>query len=149
MNDAPSGANATVTVIEDSSYFFTTADFGFTDLSDSPANALTSVIITSLPASGQLIYFFPNGAPYPIPPGFELSAGDLIGHGRLGYYPAADANGNGYASFTFQVRDNADTANGGIDLDPTPNTITINVTEVNDAPELGHAESQWSSLVPG
>src|SRR6185503_4984779 len=51
------------------------------------------------------------------------------------FTPAADANGNGYASFTFQVQDHGGTANSGVDLDPTPNTITINVTPVNDAPD--------------
>ena len=39
----------------------------------------------------------------------------------------------GYASFTFQVRDNGGGA--GINLDPTPNTITIDVTDDNDAPD--------------
>ena len=32
------------------------------------------------------------------------------------------------------MQDDGGTANGGVDLDPTPNTITINVTAVNDAP---------------
>ena len=46
----------------------------------------------------------------------------------------ANANGAGYASFTFQVQDNGGTANGGVDLDASPNTMTVNVTAVNDAP---------------
>ena len=50
------------------------------------------------------------------------------------FTPAANANGTGYASFTFQVQDNGGTANGGVDLDQTANTMTINVTAVNDAP---------------
>jgi hypothetical protein len=33
-----------------------------------------------------------------------------------------------YASFTFQAQDDGGTANGGIDLDLTPNLITLNVT---------------------
>ena len=33
-------------------------------------------------------------------------------------------------------QDNGGTANGGIDLDPSPNTITVNVTPVNDAPVI-------------
>ena len=33
-----------------------------------------------------------------------------------------------------QVRDNGGTANGGEDTDQSPNTITVNVTAVNDAP---------------
>src|SRR6185295_6068991 len=48
--------------------------------------------------------------------------------------PAANANGTSYASFTFQVQDNGGTANGGVDLDQSPNTMTLNVTSVNDAP---------------
>ncbi|MFM8332053.1 MAG: calcium-binding protein, partial [Candidatus Methylumidiphilus sp.] len=35
---------------------------------------------------------------------------------------------------TFQVKDNGGTANGGVDLDQSPNTLTFNVTAVNDAP---------------
>ena len=46
--------------------------------------------------------------------------------------PAANENGTGYASFTFQVQDNGGTANGGVDLDQSANTITINVTAVNE-----------------
>src|SRR5439155_1146529 len=44
------------------------------------------------------------------------------------------ANGAGYATFTFQVRDDGGAANGGDHLAQSPNTITINVTSVNDAP---------------
>ena len=32
------------------------------------------------------------------------------------------------------MQDDGGTANGGVDTDPTPNTITVNVTSVNDAP---------------
>ena len=58
---------------------------------------------------------------------------DITG-GKLVFAPAADANGAGYAAFTFQVQDNGGTANGGVDLDVTPRTMTVNVTSVNDAP---------------
>ena len=47
---------------------------------------------------------------------------------------SANANGAGYASFTFQVQDDGGTANGGVDLDAIANTMTVNVTAVNDAP---------------
>jgi hypothetical protein len=50
------------------------------------------------------------------------------------FTPAPNANGLAYASFTFQVQDTGGTAGGGADLDPTPNTVTINVTPVNDPP---------------
>ena len=57
-----------------------------------------------------------------------------IAAGNLKFTPAANANGAGYASFTFQVQDDGGTANGGVDLDHIPNTMTVNVTAVNDAP---------------
>ena len=52
-----------------------------------------------------------------------VSAADIAA-GWLKFSPAADANGSSYASFTFQVQDDGGTANGGVDLDPSPNTIT-------------------------
>src|SRR5207247_1935712 len=54
--------------------------------------------------------------------------------GKLVFTPAANANGSPEASFTFQVQDDGGTGNGGVDLDQSPNTMTINVTSVNDAP---------------
>jgi hypothetical protein len=53
---------------------------------------------------------------------------------NLAFTPVANSNGNNYATFTFQVADDGGTANGGIDLDPSPKTLTINVTPVNDPP---------------
>src|SRR4029077_5220037 len=95
---------------------------------DSPANGLAAVKITSLPGAGQLLL---NGS--------AVAAGDLvsaaeIAAGHLTFAPAADANGAGYASFTFQVQDDGGTANGGVDLDPAANTITVDADSVNDAP---------------
>jgi len=49
--------------------------------------------------------------------------------------PAANANGNNYGNFTFQVQDGAGVANGGKDTDTTARLFTINVTSVNDAPQ--------------
>ena len=69
--------------------------------------------------------------------GVAVTAGQEIPVGSLGslvFTPAADANGTPYASFTFQVRDNGTTTNGGVDLDQSANTFTLNVTAVNDAP---------------
>ena len=50
----------------------------------------------------------------------------------------------GYASFTFQVQDDGGIANAGVDVDPTPRTMTIDVTTVNDPP-VG-ADSTVSAL---
>ena len=82
--------------------------------------------ITTTPAAGSLKLS-----------GNTVSANDVISAANIGnlvYTPAANGNGTGYASFTFQVQDNGGTSNGGVDLDSTPNTMTIDVTSVNDAP---------------
>ena len=60
----------------------------------------------------------------------------------LVFTAAVNANGASYARVTFQVQDNGGTANTSVDLDPTPNTMTFNVTPVNDAPLL-NAIGNW------
>jgi hypothetical protein len=122
-NTAPAGANKTVSMLEDRPHTFTAADFGF---SDADGNAFQAVRMTTLPISGVLTV---NG--------IAVNAGDYVSKndidlGRLVYTPAADANGS--VSFTFQVQDNGGTANGGTDLDPSANTMTLDVIPVNDPP---------------
>ena len=238
------------TVLEDGSYTFTTADFGFSDPSDSPANALLAVKIGALPGAGALRL---DGAA--VSAGDFVSAADIaagklrfappptptaratrasasrcgttaaspmaasisthaehdhhrrhVGQRRPGWRqqdrhrargrqlhlhhrrlrllrpqrqpgqrpaggedrrparrrhaetrrrrgerrrlrqrrrhrrrqtalrPAANANGAGYASFSFQVRDNGGTADGGIDLDPRRTPSPSTSPRVNDAP---------------
>jgi hypothetical protein len=124
-NMPPSGADKTVTTLEDKAYAFTTSDFGF---SDTDANSLQAVKISALPTHGVLT---DNGVA--VTAGQFVSVADITG-GKLVFTPAADANGSAYASFTFQVQDNGGTASGGVDIDATPNTITIDVASVNDAP---------------
>jgi len=126
VNDPPSGADNTVTTPEDTAYTFTVADFGFSDPNDTPPNTLLAVKITTLPALGTLTN---NNV--------AVNAGDFIPvasitGGLLKFTPVADGFGTPYTSFTFQVQDNG----GGTDLDPTPNTMTINVTAVNDPPSF-------------
>ena len=62
------------------------------------------------------------GEPLVDPAGQVIGPSD-ISNGALVFTPAANANANNYASFTFQVQDNGGTANSGVDLDQTPNTI--------------------------
>src|SRR5204863_6550480 len=80
-------------------------------------NTLAAVKITTLPGAGSLSY---NHDTVSDGPSFPLSSIALF---KPKFAPAADANGAGYASFTFQVQDNGGTANGGVDLDPIANTI--------------------------
>jgi Ca2+-binding RTX toxin-like protein len=68
--------------------------------------------------------------------GQSISAAD-VGGGLLRFVPAAEGNGEGYGSFTFQVQDDGGTADGGVDLDQSANSFTIDVTAVNDAPVNG------------
>ena len=129
VDDEPAGADNTVTTLEDTAYTFATSDFGFTDTADSPANALDNVIITTIPSNGTLTL---NGVA--VTAGQSVSAADIASN-LLVFTPAADANGAGYDAFTFQVQDDGTTANGGVNTDQTPNTMTIDVTPVNDAPD--------------
>jgi uncharacterized delta-60 repeat protein len=133
VNDAPSGTSATLTTLEDTPRVLAAADFGFADANDSPANALLAVSISTLPTAGSLTL---NGTAVTL--GQSISVAD-INAGRLVFTPVSNANGNGYASFTFQVQDDGGTANGGIDLDPTARTINFNVTAVSDAPSGANA----------
>ena len=128
INHSPLGTANTVLTLEDTAYPFTTADFGFSDLNDSPANSLLAVKITTLPDSGLLA-----------DDGIAVTAGQFvsavdISSGKLKFTPAANSNGTANASFTFQVQDDGGTAAGGIDLDPSPKQMTIDVSSVNDAP---------------
>lgn len=127
VNDAPAGADKTVTTLEDTAYTLTVADFGFTDPNDSPANSLQAVRIFSLPGFGTLTH---NGVA--VTAGTTVTVAD-VNSGLLKWTPPANMNGT-FASFAFQVQDDGGTANGGSNLDNSTNTITFNVTAVNDAP---------------
>ncbi|KQP13175.1 cadherin domain-containing protein [Pseudorhodoferax sp. Leaf267] len=125
VNDAPSGVNTTVTTDEDKTYEFKVADFAFTDVE---GHGLRAVTITAVPLAGSLTL---NGT--------AVTANQTIGvadinAGLLRFKPADNASGTGYASFNFLVQDNGGTANSGADTDSTPNTLTIDVTAVNDPP---------------
>ena len=114
-NAAPTSSNRTVTMDEDTSHTFGSVDFAFTD-TDS-GDGLVSVKVVTLPGSGSLALG-----------GVVVTAGQVIGTsdlGRLKYTPPANAYGTGYASFTFKVSD-------GVSESASANTLTINVTSVND-----------------
>ena len=136
VNDAPSGTDATLTLDEDDSYTFAAADFGF---SDSDGDDLLSVTITTLATAGTLYYDADGagaGTAVAVTLGQVISAAD-IADGKLSFTPAANGNGAGYASFTFQVQDDGGAANSGVDLDQSANTITFDVTASNDSPAGG------------
>ncbi len=123
-NDAPAGTDGTITVTEDTARTFAASDFGFTDVDT--GDALASVRIDTLPASSTGTIQLSGSA---------ITAGQVIpvaSIGNLTFAPASNVNGTGAASFTFSVND-------GDAFDSSPNTLTVNITAVNDAPTLGGA----------
>jgi large repetitive protein len=127
INDAPAGSDGTIILNEDGSRALTQADFGFGDAAE--GNGFAGTAITTLPTNGTLLL---NGVAIAVAGTFvtaaQLAAGELV------FAPDADDSGASYASFTFQVRDDGGTASGGQDTDQSANTITFDVTAVNDAP---------------
>jgi VCBS repeat-containing protein len=127
INHAPEGVDKTVNPLEGNAYIFGTADFGFTDPNDSPANSLLAVKITTLPDAGSLKL-----------DGVSVNAGDFISatdiaNSLLVFTP--DVGGRNHITFTFQVKDDGGTDNGGMNLDQSANTFTIDaIPRVNDAP---------------
>lgn len=138
VNQAPVGTPKTVTTQEDAPYVFNVNDFGFTDPHDSPPNNLLSVRITTLPTLGSLT---DNGSAVTV--GEHIPLADLL-TGKLKFTPVTDEYGLTYASFTFQVQDTGGTANGGVDTDPAPRKMTIDVQFVNHAP-VGTAKTVTTS----
>ena len=118
VNDAPEGADRTVTTDEDTAYTFAAGDFGFTD---GDGDVLASVTVVTVPAAGSLTL---DGTA--VTADAEVTKTQLDG-GELEFTPAADENGVGYASFTFKVSD-------GTEESTATYTMTIDVTAVNDAP---------------
>ena len=142
VNDAPTGTDGTVTATEDTPYSFSASDFGFNDSNDSPANNLLNVVIKSLPAAGAGVLTLSGSA---------VAIDDVISAAQipnLVFTPVGDLGGTGVASFTFVVQDDGGTANGGVDTDPTPNTLTIDVTPVADTPILNVVEQLVSLSQP-
>ncbi|HYI40640.1 MAG TPA: Ig-like domain-containing protein, partial [Allosphingosinicella sp.] len=126
--DAPSGANATITAVEDTFRLIEAADLGFSD-SD---GTLASVTISAVTGGG--IYFDADGtagagAPVLVVLPQTYTAQDLA-DGKVSFRAAPDVNGAGVGEITFSVTD--DDGN----TDASPNTLTVDVTAVNDSPIL-------------
>jgi hypothetical protein len=128
INNAPVGTSDTVSMLEDVDNVITISDFGFTDPNNTPVNGFLAVKIISLPGAGTLKL-----------DGVAVSVNDFIDvediyAELLTFTPATNASGASYSSFTYKVKDDGGTSNGGVDLDATARTMTIDVTAVNDAP---------------
>ena len=84
-NVAPTSADNTVTIAEDTSYVFQTADFQFVDIG---TDSLSKVQITQLGLAGSLEL---NGTPVLV--GQEITASQISAD-ELAFLPAANANGD-------------------------------------------------------
>ncbi|UPT54591.1 putative Ig domain-containing protein [Dickeya zeae] len=131
VNDAPVISNTSVskTFNEDSAKTFSAADFGFSDVDS--GDTLQSITIVTGPGAGELFIDANNdgvrgGGDTLLGNGSVVSAADI---GKLTFRPTANANGMGYAAFTWKVSD-------GTALSGNTGTMTLNVTPVNDAPTL-------------
>src|SRR5258707_166053 len=122
VNDAPSGANGTVAILENATYTFAATDFGFSD--PDAGDTLAAVRIDIVPGAGTLIL----AGSGPVTAGQVISRAD-IDAGKLQYTPAFNGSGSGYASVDFSVSD-------GTLFDAAPNTINIDVGWVNHAPTI-------------
>ena len=146
VNDAPLAINSAKTTQEDAALILLAADFGFSDALDAgglgSADTLLSVRIDTLPAptSGSLSL---NGTA--VTAGQVIAATALLNNSTgLVFTPVANVNGQ--SSFTFSVRDNGGTANGGVDWSASTATMTLTVSAVNDAPVVVNALSARSTL---
>lgn len=108
---------------------FAPSQFRFSDAGDDPPDAFQAVRIAALPSAGVLLL-----GNDPVSIGQFVSVAN-IADGRLQYQPPSHVNGSGIAAFSFQVQDDGGTAEGGVDLDPTPNTLRIDLIAVNDPPD--------------
>lgn len=125
INDAPSAGNKSVSAVEDVIYAFSASDFNST-YSDPEGNIFAGLRITSLETAGALKL---NGVDIAL--NEVVSAADLASS-LLTFTPALNANGNAYATFTFEVWDGSDYSASGY-------TLTVNVGAVNDAPTAGNS----------
>ena len=122
-NNPPTSADKVVITDEDTAYTFSSADFPFTDTD--MGDTLSSVKIVSLPAPGKGMLTLSGTAITSVALEQTVAAADLAAD-NLKYVPPANESGAALASFTFRVND-------GTDNSATPNTVTVNVTAVNDA----------------
>jgi hypothetical protein len=145
VSQAPSGTDGTANVMGGAAYTLTGADFGFADLNDTPADSFTRVEITTLPSSGTLTL-----AGLPVVAGQFVTVADLAA-GNLVFTPPADAARTSRTSFTFQVEDSGSTDNGGVTLDPLPNTLSFDLIPVanNDTYTVDENATLDESLFAG
>ena len=122
----PTSANVTVDGTEDAALAISLAKFAFTDTDTT--DVIQSVTITALPTQGQLRL----GAAV-VSLNQVISAADIAAN-KLVFTPAANANGDTYASLKFKVFDGTITS-------ASDYTMTFKIAAVDDAPTLNNVPS--------
>jgi hypothetical protein len=117
----PTAGTSSVSVTEDVTYTFKSADFVYSDTADVTSDPLGSVIITSLPSTGTLKYNGTAITAAQASAGFAISAANI---GLLTFVPNTDITTQG--SFSFKVTDTA--AGGTPSTSASAATMTLNVT---------------------
>ncbi|MFY0600080.1 MAG: VCBS domain-containing protein, partial [Cyclobacteriaceae bacterium] len=115
----PSSAGKTIVLNEDESFNFNDVDFSF---EDPDGNAFDAVIIRELPVSGTLFY---NG-------GAAAIDTEYTDKTLFTFTPGLNENGNPYAEFIFQVKD--DSGHPETEFSAQRDTIAFKVLAVNDVP---------------
>ena len=116
-NTAPTAADNTVMMAQDTAYVFTANDFGF---EDTDGDTLASVKIVTVPTPGELAL---DGTAVTVD---DVVAKADIDDDKLTFTPVAGASGTSYASFDFKVNDGTDDSAGAY-------TMTIDVTSSGPA----------------
>ncbi len=124
VNHPPTSVNNTATTNEDTVYTFSTNDFPY---SDADSDHFVKVQIVTLATVGVL-----KLSGVDVTAAAEILAGSIA---NLTFHPAVDANGTGYASFTFKVHDGTAYSESGY-------TMTVDVRAVNDAPSFTKGADQ-------
>ncbi len=144
VNLAPSGTDNTVKLAitymptppytQEYTHTFTVSDFGFTDPNSA---AFAAVEITTVPSGDTLT---DHGVA--VVAGQFIPVADLSLNQKALVYTSTDSTDH---QFTFQVRDDGGTANGGSDTDPVPKTMTLHI---DAAPQLQDIASNLA-YIPG
>jgi hypothetical protein len=129
-NNPPTSTDDALTTLEDTSVALSTSDFGvYSDSSvGNTATAFAAVKITTLASAGTLEYN--NGTNWVTVTLNQVVSVADIDVGKLRFTPGLNGEGAGYATVGFKVSD-------GTTFSTTANTLTLNVTPVNDAPVIG------------
>jgi hypothetical protein len=126
VNDLPVGANKTVTMLEDGSRTFSTADFVFSDLD---GDSFAGIEIVSLETAGDL----EAG-------GVDVVLGQAVADvASLVFKPDANAYGSPYAAFSFKVKDSTGA------LSANSYQMTIQVSPMPDTPSVTTATTTEGS----